>query len=102
MIEPDMANRACMPPTLSVSRRHRQRLWCSRARSIRERGGDHSDNRTICRPLLSVLSSLTYFSGRIHRGGVFNPMKAAMSPMKALQLVVSAFHTGEESFKRLM
>jgi hypothetical protein len=61
-----------------------------------------SERRTICRPLFSALSSLTYASGRVQRDGVFNPMNDAISPMKPVQLLISAFHTGEFSFRCLM
>ena len=39
---------------------------------------------------------------RIQRDGVFSPMKEAMSPMKLLQLEISALHTGEFSFRCLI
>src|SRR3954451_16779494 len=54
-----------------------------------------ADNRTIWRPPFISLRLLTKFSGRCQRLGTFNPMYSAMSPMKPVQLVVSAFQTGE-------
>jgi len=52
---------------------------------------------TIWRPPFSSFNLLTYSSGRCHRMGTFNPMYSAMSPMNAVQFMVSAFQTGELS-----
>lgn len=58
-------------------------------------GGYSADSRTIWRPPFISLRRLTKFSGRCQRLGASRPMNSAMSPMKPVQLTVSAFHTGE-------
>ncbi|MFK4487828.1 hypothetical protein ABIA45_002906 [Bradyrhizobium sp. USDA 336] len=80
-------------------------LDCPPPRAIDTEYGAKSyfaDNRTIWRPPFISLRLLTKFSGRCQRWGTFNPMNSAMSPMKPVQFMVSAFQTGELACNSLM
>ncbi len=72
-------------------------LWMASLRSQRRKRYS-ADSRTIWRPPLISFRLLTKFSGRCQRLGTFRPIYSAMSPMKPVQLVVSAFQTGELAF----
>ena len=61
-----------------------------------------SGSCAVSRPPFSSLSWFTYCSGICKWNGVLRPMKLAMRPMKAVQLVVSAFQSGEVACRCLM